>query len=79
MVPISGVPIPRNRTVVLLKRDCSNSIAINSVAIEAGSKRASFTWSCVVGPLPWDIYTRVLALQMSQHFHILIPVPILAH
>ena len=39
-----------HREVVLVKRDCSNSIAMNSVAIEAGSKRASFTWSCVVGP-----------------------------
>ena len=44
-----------HREVVLVKRDCSNSIAINSVAIEAGSKRASFTWSCVVGPLPWGM------------------------
>ena len=41
-----------HREVVLVKRDCSNSIAINRVAIEAGSKRASFTWRCVVGPLP---------------------------
>ena len=41
-----------HREVVLVKRDCSNSIAINRVAIEVGSKRASFTWSCVVGPLP---------------------------
>ena len=42
----------RHREVVLVKRDCSNSIAINRVAIDARSKRASFTWSCVVGPLP---------------------------
>ena len=41
-----------HREVVLVKRDCSNSIASNRVAIEAGSKRASFTWRCVVGPLP---------------------------
>ena len=40
-----------DREVVLLKRDCSNSVAINSVAVEAGSKRASFTWSYVVGSL----------------------------
>ena len=44
-----------HREVVLLKRDCSNSIAIISVAIEAASKRACFTWSWVVGPLSWGM------------------------
>ena len=37
-----------HRDVFLVKGDCRNSIAINSAALEAGSKRASSTWSCVV-------------------------------
>ena len=37
-----------HRDVFLVKRDCRNSIAINSAALEAGSKRASSTWNCVV-------------------------------
>ena len=41
-----------HRDVALLKRDCRISFAINSVAIEAGFKRASFTWSFVVESLP---------------------------
>ena len=51
-----------DREVVLLKRDCSNSVAINSVAVEAGSKRASFTWSYVVGSLSHIALGHVLIL-----------------